>query len=69
MTVIWAISKMMTVKELREALEDYGDHLPVIIGTMNGDREVDSVDSGRVLLPEDSESNGILCCKIFTVDS
>lgn len=59
---------MMTVKELREQLEDYGDHLQVIIGTRLGDREVDSIDSGRISI-EDSESNGDVCCKIFTVDS
>lgn len=39
---------MLTVKQLREELENYGDHLGVVINTTYGQREIDSVETMRI---------------------
>lgn len=65
---------MLTVKQLREELENYGDDLPVVLNTIDGQRESDSVEPIRVTITDDrgtildSEFDGMAGVAINTSD-
>jgi hypothetical protein len=57
----------LTVKELKEELESYGDHMEVIVATVDGHREIDSV-GGAPINIEDHKKDGMEGVIIFTTD-
>lgn len=57
----------MTVKELKEELENYGDHLQVIIATVDGHREIDSVGTAPINI-EDHQNDGMDGVVLYTRD-
>jgi hypothetical protein len=57
----------MTVKELIEKLEDYYEEMEVVIATVNGQREIGSVDSIPIFI-EDHPKEGMDGVVLFTLD-
>lgn len=56
---------MMTVGKLKEKLEDFGDHLPVVILATSGEYDIYDLETGKAN-NENSESYDMFAVKIVT---
>jgi len=54
----------MTVKELKEQLEDFGDHLEIVVANEDGQYEIDSIDTAP--LHVNSQKEGMTGVLIYT---